>query len=51
MNILRGALKIIGDVTGIGSVKDAVHVILGTIDGDRGLQEKMQKFELEKIKE
>lgn len=51
MSLVSSVLGFVGDVTGIKSVKDAVGTILGTIDGDRDLQEKLREYELAKMKE
>jgi hypothetical protein len=50
MSIIKDGLKLLGDVTGIGSVKDAINVVVNAIKGDPELEQKLRDFELEKMK-
>jgi len=50
MSIIKDALKVIGNVTGIGSVKDAVNVVIGAIKGNPELEQKLRDFELERMR-
>jgi len=50
MSVIKDALKMIGSVTGIGSVRDAVDVVIGAIKGDPELEQKLRDFELERMR-
>jgi len=51
MSLIQSILRFVSDTTGITSVKDAVGTILGMVDKDPELQEKLRRFEIEKMRE
>ena len=50
MSIFKDALNFLGDVTGIGSVKDAAQALIKAIAGNPELEGKLREFELAKLK-
>jgi len=50
MSIIKDALGMVGDIVGIGSVKDAVDLVVGAIKGNPELEQKLRDFELERMR-
>lgn len=50
MSIFTKALNFIGEVTGVGTVKQAVGAIVTAIKGDPELEKQLQEFELEQLR-
>lgn len=50
MSIIKEGLKVLGNLTGIGSVKDAIETVIGAITKNPELEKELRNFELEKMK-
>lgn len=50
MSIIKEGLKVLGNLTGIGSVKDAIETVIGAISKNPELEKELRNFELEKMK-
>ncbi|KKL08132.1 hypothetical protein LCGC14_2578940 [marine sediment metagenome] len=50
MSIFSKALDIVGDVTGLSSVKDAAKTLIGALSSNPEAEAKMKAFELEQMK-
>jgi len=48
MSFIKGALKAVGNFTGISTVKDAVDIVIGAIKKDPDLEKVIAEIELER---